>query len=883
MTQMLTNTTRRLHLLALGLYAALACLITWPLLTVLGTHFAGYAFGDAHEMTRHIWWFTEALRNGQPLIFQPLLGYPDGMQGVILWSDPLQFFPGWLLALFLPLPAAYNLQALLNLTLNGWAAYWLMWKLLTPVVLEARAETLLRPYQLNRLSTFAAALVAGVVFMAAPTIQGHLAGGHGGLLVQWPLPLLAWSLLRVTNLLPTSSNTTSNEKNSGEGLKPSPTQRTAASLLVTRYSLLINATFFFVLTPLGHTLQLIYTVLPLLGVIALTTLFRRDWRALARLALVVVIGSGLLALFLLPVFSATLDTSAYVDEGGGVAFSLDLLGVVTPSFNHPLFGQWDYTHRVLGVNIIEGSAYVGIIAAALGLLALWKSHAARWWLLPALVAWVLALGPLLKIFDAPVSLQNSSYTTFVTLPWALLGDLPVLSLARTPGRFGFLLALCVAVVAGYGTSVVLDARFKVPGFQRPVASDQLPATSPEYSSLIPHPSSLITRYSLLITILIALILFEYQSFMPLPTYPAAIPDAVRALAGRDDVRAVFDMPWDNLLAAKDGLWLQTAHEKPLIAGQVTRRTPVDPAKLTLLEHTLDPALLDAAGADILILHKHYDENGQIGARAQELFGAPFYEDERLALWERPAAVEDADFQAVTTLPRAVNERTDFHLYAPASGWVNFDYQLNVQVGRQVEFLLDGHSIYSLVADEAHPTGLLRLPVSTPGYHTLTLALNPPCPALLSAPCQLLEISRAEFEQFQPASFPESVTFDRGVTLLGWHINDEAFSNPSTEQQYINVTLWWRFDQPRSEQDVRFIHVLDGSGKSAGQFDQTLGPHAAVTDWVESLSIEIAGNDEPLTLCTGWYTYPDLIRFGVLSDVQGASDGLACIGEFMLAQ
>jgi hypothetical protein len=156
----------RWNLVVFLFYFFLAVVITWPLVTMLGTHFAGYSNGDAPEMTRHIWWLKHALQTGQPLVFQPLLAYPDGLEGVILWSNPLQFFPAWLFAFVMPLPAAYNLQALLNLALSGWAACFLV-----------RHLTRHAP----------AALVAGVVFMASPAIQGHLAGGHGGLLVQWPL------------------------------------------------------------------------------------------------------------------------------------------------------------------------------------------------------------------------------------------------------------------------------------------------------------------------------------------------------------------------------------------------------------------------------------------------------------------------------------------------------------------------------------------------------------------------------------------------------------------------------------------------------------------------------------------------------------------------
>jgi len=575
----------RVHLTIYLFYLAVAVLITWPLVTVFSTHFAGYPFGDAHEMTRHIWWFKYALQNGLPLIDQPLLGYPDGMPGVILWSDPLQFFPAWLFAFVMPLPAAYNLQALLNLALNGWAAYYLIW---------------------NLTNHRSAAVLGGVIFLAAPTMQGHLAGGHGGLLVQWPLPLLALHLLAIIRQPSTPHS---------QLVPQYSVLSTQYFPLVTRHSLL--ATIFFFLTPLGHTLQLIYAVLPLVGVLSLTLIVQRKWMALARVIGVSIAGTILLGLFLLPVFSATFGTSAYTDEGGGVTYSADLLSVVTPSFEHPIFGQWEYTHRVLGINNVEGSSYVGLVAAILMVIAVWKNRAARWWFLLAIVAYLLSLGPLLKIFDAPVQTVVDGVETYITLPWGAVYHLPGFNLARTPGRFNFLLALTVAVLAAYGFS-----HFRLPSSK--------PQLSPQSSVLSPFDSSLITRYSLLVTFLL-LILFEYQSFWPLPTYSAEIPTPVGALAARDDVRAVFNLPWDNVLAAKDALWLQTAHEKPMIAGQVTRKTPVSPAKLTILQNTLDLALLDAAGVDIVIVHKTYD--AALAEQVRAKLGDPFYEDDKLALFE----------------------------------------------------------------------------------------------------------------------------------------------------------------------------------------------------------------------------------------------------------
>ena len=53
------------------------------------------------------------------------------MSAPLLWSLPLQSFPAWLFAFVMPLPAAFNLAALLTLALNGWAMFFLV-RYLTP-------------------------------------------------------------------------------------------------------------------------------------------------------------------------------------------------------------------------------------------------------------------------------------------------------------------------------------------------------------------------------------------------------------------------------------------------------------------------------------------------------------------------------------------------------------------------------------------------------------------------------------------------------------------------------------------------------------------------------------------------------------------------------
>jgi|GEM_PF-319443 len=828
----------RTHLLAYGFFLSVAVGITWPLATVLSTHFAGYPFGDAHEMTRHIWWFKYALQNGQPLIFQPFLGYPDGMQGVILWSDPLQFFPAWLFAFALPLPAAYNLQALLNLALNGWAAYFLMWKLLNGQRLPA--------------------LVAGVAFMAAPVMQGHLAGGHGGLLVQWPLPLSAYSLIRLRAI----------------SYQPS------AVSFKTELQTILPAIIGFVLLPLGHALQLIYAGLPLIAAFTLTLLVKREWRALARLVVVVAVGSAILLMFLLPVLGSTFGTAAYADEGGGVAFSIDLLGIVTPSFNHPLYGGLDYTRRVLGVNLVEGSSYIGIVAGLLALFAVWKIRAARWWLLLAGVAWVLALGPLLKVFDTPVSIRNGEYSTFVTLPWALVADLPGFNLARTPGRFSFVLALALAVMAGYGAEVVSRKRSAI-SRQRSAKNGADGVTEPV------SRFSLITRHSLLITALLLAVLLDYQSYWPLPTYSAAIPAAVYDLAARDDVRAVLDIPWDNVLAAKDALWLQTAHQQPLIAGQVTRKTPVSPAKLTILERTLDPALLNEAGADIVILHKEYDGEGALWSNARSKLGEPFYEDDRLALWAVPEATlpprfryvpPPADLSTVAAMTVFVTDSTTVYLYTPLTGWAGLSGGIYAPSGREVELLLNGNPIHGW--DITGETFFdVPLPIIEPGYYTITFDALDPCPENHDPlfRCDILWISNPNILAVDRDSTDQPIEFGQGLVL-----RNISVSAVVRGIRQVRLNLWWQFSQPRIDQDIRFVKILGQDGNQIAGVDETLGLQPAGNQWVETLDIPIT--DFPpgtYRVCVGWYTYPDLTRFAVLSDMEGAQDGLACIGEFII--
>ncbi len=677
-----------------AVYFGVACVITYPLVTMLDTRLIGHPFGDAPEYAAHVWWIKHALQTGQNPFFQPLLLYPNGLAAAWLWSAPLQSFPAWLFAFVLSVPAAFNLSALLTLALNGTSMF-----VLVRYLLKAVADPIPQPLPefgegsqqarpddpLTGLGLILPAFLAGLTFMLYPTFQGHLGAAHTGLLVVWGVPLLMLALLR---------------------------------LRAGRRFMLIGAALFAV-SLWGNLLLLVYLIAPIVGVYALRLLLRRDWLLLRRTLFTLLLG-GLIALpFLLPTLRAAAGDAS---EPGAVRYSAAVLGIVSPSFNHPLFSGLDYPHRVLGLEPFEGVAYIGVIAATLSAIGLSQRRAARWWLIVALLAWVLSLGSLLKLTDAPLIVPIGGYATAIPLPAALLPYIPVLNIARTPGRFNFAVGFVVALLTGYGAAT-LARWIKVPA----------------------------VRAAALLGLAV-LIAFEYQFFFPVPTTDAVIPDAIRALAERDDVRAVFNVPFQHPLVDKAGLYLQTGHEHPMIAGHITRQTPLDPAVGWLLQ-TFDPALLDAAGADMVILHREWADP-DFEAQTYAHFGAPIYEDERFAVFEAaPYTGAPPAFTWVSQVSAEVSDSAAVYLYAPEPGTVTLTGRLAGDA-RHAALALNGAPLVTWTVNGEQGWNL-PIDLPTAGFHTLTLTVDPACPPAnaVTLVCRSLHVQHLELRDYRPLRQP----------------------------------------------------------------------------------------------------------------------------------
>ena len=542
------------HLLVFGLYIIIALVIVGHPPTALVDNFIGNDTGDVYEMARNIWWFKFAIQNGEPLFYQTWLGYPDGINGIIFISVPLQYFPMWAFAFIMPIALAYNLTVILWMALNGWTMMFLV-----RYLLRDETEAWIPP------------ILSGLVYMTFPLFQGHLAEGHAGLILGWASPLYIWALFRFTS---TQDH-------------------------IWRW--LFASILFFYLSTTGHILQSIYVLIPLTGTFLLGKLCLGDWQAVRR-----IMGMGILAsiVLLAALFPAILDATSetsYASTGGYSRYSADLLAIASPSFFHPFFDSFlNYPRRVLGTNLAEGMAYIGIIAGILAIISIIKQKDSRWWFLLGFIAWIFSLGPVLKIFDQAID--------GIPLPFALLQNLPGFSLARSPARFNFTLAIALAVLVGYGVTWLWQQRSE--------------------------------KWRYVIALLLALgIAWEYQSFWGQPLRTAILPQEIINLRDDTSIEAIFNIPYQHALSAKDALFLQTGHEQPLIAGQITRTTPVNPAMLAMLQGTLDPVLLNDVHADIVILHRaRAEEIGELDMlemRANQQLGEPIYVDEQIAIYRVP--------------------------------------------------------------------------------------------------------------------------------------------------------------------------------------------------------------------------------------------------------
>lgn len=469
--------------LALGLYAVLALLLTFPLVFQLGTNLRGGATtGDGYQNIWYMWWYGRALEQGlDPSRSNLMYALLPDVQ--VLISSVLNGLLMWpLVKLFGPL-AAYNIALLLSFPLAGFFTYKLALEVL-PVK--------------HRLAAFAAGF-----FFAFSTYHFFRIEGHLGLLtVQW-LPFYLWRLFRL---------------------------RARQNYLNAWL-----AALGFVLAALSDLYYLGYFVLPVTALfVAWYGLFARKsfwrWKASLQYFGVAFVLGGAVTLFFYRFFlnlDPDIRESVGISASGVRRLSADLLAYFLPTAQNPLFGglTGPVYQKFLSPYPIEEAVFPGYIVLILGLATLFvrrlRSIATAFWLVMAGLAFVFSLGPRLHIAGNELGFP---------MPYQLVyGILPFLTNFRAPNRFGVLVILALAVLAAFSLALLLEklpALFRSGGerkaFNRPVVAP------------------------LLVAVILALSLAETLTYsLPFAADVVQMPQIYRDIAAEPGDFKVLELPLDT--------------------------------------------------------------------------------------------------------------------------------------------------------------------------------------------------------------------------------------------------------------------------------------------------------------------------------------------------
>jgi ABC-type transport system involved in cytochrome c biogenesis permease component len=521
---------RRIHLLIVAAYTALAALLTWPLVRYLGTHVPGsytWAF-DEYTFLWNSWWFRYSLLDlGQNPLYSTYTFYPLGVSLVLYTYNLFNALISLPLQPFLPLPAISNLTFLTATILSAYGAF-----LLVEYLLREIARDLAREPQAEQRGpgiVYGAAFLSGLIYAFGSYRMVYAAIGH------YDMWSTAWIPLYTLFLVKTI-----------------------------REPRLRNALLAGIFLVLAMLCEMIFGVF--LGILTLIVLAfvlgRRGRREVAgglpalagRLLVMGLLATVLYLPVLLPILREMFGGYELSGWGDAERLSMDLLGLLTPTALHPLGGDWTETLR----QVREGTSrfrdvntvFLGWAGLALALAgAVRYRRQLRAWIGGLVVFAAFSLGPLLQI-NSRSTFDLDGLAVNVPLPFILLHYIPVVKANRVPNRFSVVLMLCLAVLAGFGTYWLLTKLRR----SRPLLA---------VGGLV----------------LVALVVFEHWS-VPLPLTDARIPPVYEPVAAEPGDFAILQLPmgWRNSFGVQGAentqtQFYQTYHHKRLLSGNISRNPP----------------------------------------------------------------------------------------------------------------------------------------------------------------------------------------------------------------------------------------------------------------------------------------------------------------------
>ena len=496
------------YVFAFCVYVVLTILFTWPLASNFRTFVNGNAFDVFHELwylhlgstspTGPFFVFSSSQSyypTGTPLYFQVLSPF-----------NTLNF--AWLAPLFGEV-AAYNVLYMFTFFFAGFTTY-IFVKYLT--------------------NNNYAAFVAGLAFAFAPIHTGQ-GFDHLNIMSSEFIPLFAYFMVRMAR------------------------ERNMWNSIYTSLAMILNAMcdlHMFLLCGAIFVVFHIYTFLTQRRLMANRAYIQRliVMGVFTSLLGFVVYFQTVYGLFFVPKsIGASSAATRYFS-----ARSADLVSFFVPSSANPFLARYFSSINVqIGKTSVlpneGGTAYIGysvLALAILGLVFFWQRRDVFFWGLLALVGSILAIGPYVRILGVASPIPGIwGYLYYVV---------PLLNSFRAPYRFDYLVALGLAILAGYGTT----------GLMNRLTNLRLPELTKTFMKVF------------VIAIICMLVIVE---FLPIPyaQYNGQIPQFYQVLANDHSNYTVIEVPIQNP-AQSLYLYYQSAYNHPMIDGSIARN-PAYPSTL----------------------------------------------------------------------------------------------------------------------------------------------------------------------------------------------------------------------------------------------------------------------------------------------------------------
>lgn len=543
-------------------YLAVAAAFTWPLPLHLSSALPGSPEGDTAVYVWNLWAFAHAVANGtSPFVTRDVAVATGEAVPLVLHN-----YTAFTNLLGLPLIGAFGVVATYNVLI-----------LVSHALSASGMYLLARHVSRDR----AAAWFAGLLFGFAPFAIAR-SMGHFSLVQTAPLPIFVWLVLRLAGgrswrnaaaaggvaawayycdpyyavycgvillgMLAYGSLTVTRGRGHSSRALLGALDAMLVLLGAVVAIVVMTGGGSFAVAGLRISMRSLYTPMLVLEILLLLRIAlavrprvsldvppaARDWRNWA--------ACGLTGLVLVAPVALALVAERGTVMGPEILWrssapGVDVAALLLPNPLHPLAPEswrtwlWSLPQGLVeNVASIPWTAIVIILAAAL----IWRIAVPRAWMVWTFGFGLIALGPFVHVAGHNLALPG---------PWALLRFAPVIGAARVPTRFSILVVLGLSVLAAIALAAIRRRT------TRPAAVAAL-AVIVAFFELLPAPRAL---------------------------HAAAMPSFVEAIAGDARPLRVLNLPFglrDGLTSygrfSPVAMFLQTAHEKPIMGAYVSR-------------------------------------------------------------------------------------------------------------------------------------------------------------------------------------------------------------------------------------------------------------------------------------------------------------------------